>query len=177
MNAVLKPLCTATELAELIGLSVQRVNQLVAEGVLVRAGKGVFDTIKALRAYIAYKVHDAEDSGSEEYKKARTRLMVAKASKAEAETDLFQGKLADTDVVLELWADRWGKTATKLLAVPTKLAGPLGSEPNIAVRQQMLETEITNALNESAAIDQSEIIAKGLERYGKTATEPQEQAE
>lgn len=174
MKAVLKPLCSDVELAEVIGLSDRHVRRLAKEGVLVMTGKGVFDTVKSIRAFIEYKANGEGSGGSDEYEQARTRLTLAKAQKAEAETELFQGKLADTDALIALWADRWGKSATKLLAIPNKLAGPLGSETNIAKRQQMLENEITTALNESAAIDQKELIIASLARYGKSPGEAAE---
>jgi len=175
MKAVLKPLCSDIELAELLGLSDRHVRRLAKEGVLVTAGKGVFDTLKSLRAYIEFKSNGASGGSSDEHEKAKTRLTLAKASKAEAETEMFQGKLADVDALLALWADRWGRTSTKLLSIPTALAGPLGSEPNIAKRQQMMENEITIALNESAAIDQTELISASLARYGKNAGTPAEE--
>jgi len=178
VKAVLKPLCSDVEFAEIIGLSDRHVRRLAREGVLIASGKGVFDTVKSIRAYIAYKAVGDGEGGSDEYEKARTRLTLAKAEKAEAETEMFQGKLVDTDTVIAIWSERIGKTTTKLLAIPTKLAGTLGSEPNIAMRQQMMEIEITNALNEAAAIDQTELIFKSLERYRKSAGAPaQENAE
>lgn len=168
MSAVLKPLCTDKELGEVLGLSDRHVRRLTADGVFAKIGaKNAYNTVGSIQAYIEFKSANAK--GSDEYEQARTRLTLAKAKKAEAETEMFQGKLVDTEAAVLLWSDRIQKLTTKALAIPVKLAGPIGAEPNIAMRQQMMETEIINALNEAAAIDQTELIAKSLEKYGQSA--------
>ncbi|SIT52647.1 hypothetical protein BQ8794_10017 [Mesorhizobium prunaredense] len=94
-------------MAFLLGVTVQRLNQLVAAGVLPKLGRGRFDPPATVQAYIAHRAADAAqrrgDPATERLRTARAaevELRLARSSgelvrrqDAEDEADIFVGQI------------------------------------------------------------------------------------
>lgn len=166
MSKTEKLLGSATDLAAWLGVSERRIEQLANENIAVRIARGVYDIRASVDGYIKLLKKNATAQGSEELLKERVLLTREKRRQAEIETALLEGTVGDMGLLLELWADRFGKTKTKLLGIPTAQADILASETNPNAIREALEISIKESLNESASINQSELIRGYIERHG-----------
>jgi phage terminase Nu1 subunit (DNA packaging protein) len=154
--------CGVKDLAELFGYTTQRIDQLVAEGVVVKHGRGkyaVWESVKGLILHRDTKRKNQWDGdGSEEgesYEAHRARLTKAKADIAEIEADLRKAQVHDAGAVMAVWGDMIANAKAKLLAMPTVLAGRVHGEESLETIRSMIEEAITQALNELSEYDPS----------------------
>lgn len=143
-------------LAKLFNLTAVRVQQLAADGVVVKQARGRYDLWASIRNYIKFlqerKVNqwDGGAEGSEDgYAMHRARLTKAKADMAEMEAELMKGTTHDAAAVAAVWADMIGNARAKLLGLPVKLAGALDGM-TVAERQEVLKLAVNEALAELA---------------------------
>lgn len=149
------PTTNVEALADLFNMTTVRVQQLAAEGVVVKHARGRYDLWASVRNYIKYlqerKVNQWSGSTNEEdgYTQHRARLTKAKADKAEVEAALIKGTAHDAQAVAKVWEDMIGNARAKLLALPTKLAAQLEGM-TIAQRQDAIQSTVAQALTELA---------------------------
>jgi phage terminase Nu1 subunit (DNA packaging protein) len=142
-------------LAKLFNLTAVRVQQLAADGVVIKQARGRYDLWASIRNYIKF-LQDRKlnqwDAGGDDGKgwaRERERLTRAKADVAEIEAALLKGQSHDAAAVAKVWSDMIGNARTKLLAMPTKLAAQMEGM-SIAERQDALREAINAALTELA---------------------------
>lgn len=138
------------ELAELLGLSPRRVQQLVADGVIPKAAHGSYDLGRSIRAYLKHLKGDGLASVPKDYTAERTRLVKAQADKAEMEVALQRGDLWNKDDVAAIWSDEILRCRSRLLVIPSKVAPVLAAISIPAEVQDVLKCEIYQALSELA---------------------------
>jgi phage terminase Nu1 subunit (DNA packaging protein) len=144
-------------LAKLFNLTAVRIQQLSADGVVIRVARGKYDLWQSIRNYIKYlqerKVNqwsgskDAENPG--DYESHRSRLTKAKADIAELDAELKKGTAHDAEAVAAVWADMIGNARAKLLSLPTTLASQLEGM-SIQERKDAIQNGVNEALRELA---------------------------
>jgi len=140
-------------LSKLFNLTAVRVQQLAADGVIVKHARGRYDLWASIRNYIKFlqerKVNQWSGGEGEPdgYTQHRARLTKAKADKAEVEAALIKGTAHDAQAVAKVWEDMIGNARAKLLALPTKLAAQLEGM-TIAERQDAIQSAVSQALTE-----------------------------
>lgn len=139
---------TASEAAEILGLTNQRLTQLVKEG-MPRTGHGQY-TIESIKWYISYQRKQLEEKQSETIVAERLRLTRAKADKAEVEARRAEDKALDVDEVRGSLMQVLRLLKDNLLVVPQKVSQEHAGE---------MRSYIIEALNDTA--DQLENIASG----------------
>jgi phage terminase Nu1 subunit (DNA packaging protein) len=142
---------TATELAELLDLTPQRVNQLVKEHGLPKSARGRFPEIECIRWYVNYLREQIRprNEASEAHEAARTRRMDALARKAEMEAAALEGSL----MPIELHRDRISRLVDSWNATLKGLPSRWPPEfPEVKTRQaqQRLRRLVNELLNELA---------------------------
>jgi phage terminase Nu1 subunit (DNA packaging protein) len=114
--------CTIAELASLLGLTVQRITRLQAEGVIKRIGRNRYNTAQAVQAYIRYRETTVRtelgDDGS--LTSARVEWTETKARLAQLELQTRSGKLLSRDDVTNAWAAIVTTLRMRLLSVPAQ---------------------------------------------------------
>jgi phage terminase Nu1 subunit (DNA packaging protein) len=138
-------------IVQLLDLSVQRVHQLVAEGVLVKTERGRFDLVRSVQGYIkflrqrALKADASQDSWSDRKRRAATET-------AEMELAILKGEYAPLGELKEMIALATSIARSKLYAIPTKLAPRLHDGLTIAQKEAMIRAEIDKAMESLSAL-------------------------
>jgi phage terminase Nu1 subunit (DNA packaging protein) len=173
------PTVPVDTLAKLFSLTAVRIQQLAADGVVVRKERGRYDLWASIRNYIKFlqerKVNQW-DTGEESkgWQHERERLTRAKADVAEIEAALMKGQSHDAAAVAKVWGDMITNARTKLLAMPTKLAAQLEGL-TIAERQDALRDCINAALSELADY-RPEVVTGEYVKTHRSETEDDDEA-
>lgn len=156
-------ICPKSELLELTGYTPQRLDQLVAEGTIVRVGRGMYDvwpTLVGLMLHIKSKKLNQWDGDKSEgeaegggYEYHRARLTAAKADVAEIDAMLRKGQAHDGGAVAQVWGDMLMNARAKLLSLPKSMAGQVHGEESLERVEALLSDAIHNALNELSEYD------------------------
>ncbi|OJF93976.1 hypothetical protein AX761_19460 [Rhizobium sp. 58] len=141
---------TTDELADLLGLTANRVQTLAREGHIPRVGKGRFDQRDAVRGYCEHIRKQASGRGASnpEYTEQKTRLAREQADKAEMQNAMVRRELIAAAEVERAWAGILRDVRSGMLAVPARVQQRLGhlTTNDIAT----LDREIRDALSEAA---------------------------
>lgn len=163
------PYASLEQVASVLNMTPQMVNRHVKQHGLPRISRGEYDLIKCVHWYIEYKDQQIREArrGTETEAQARQRLVIATADLREVDLAKACGELIEINIAQELWQRIVVSFKNKMLLIPTKLAPViiLCKEPNEA--QQLLESEIHEALYElsSNTIDTSQV--RRFERSGR----------
>ena len=136
----------AATLADMLGISANRVSVLAAEGVLTKAGRGKYVLADSLRGYIAY----AKDNPTGRKRHAsdqKHRLTAAQADLAELKLAQANGDLLPAAEVAREWQGIVVDLRARLLAMPARVAAALGLERAEAAA---LDAEVRAALEDIA---------------------------
>jgi len=134
-----------SELAGLLMLTPQRVNQLAKEGIIKREADGKYDLPKAIEAFYIYKLKTDEELN---FAQEHTLLERAKRKKAEIELDQLEGTLLIATEVEQAMATMILTCKSRLLAIPSRCAPQLIGQRDMSKIASILKDEIYQALNE-----------------------------
>lgn len=145
--------------ANIFGLTEQRVGQLVKEGVITAAQKSPyrFDLLPTVKAYIAYLQERArgrnapsEDAArlTEEKAAAEVRYKNAKAERAELELAELRGQMHRSEDVAAMTEDLIWAVRGLVLALPGRLAVDTASAQTAAEASEIIRKECCRALEE-----------------------------
>lgn len=165
--------CTANDLADLFGYTTKRIEQLTAEGIVVKRSRGRYALWDSLKGLILHRDTKRKnqwdgDPNSEEgqsYEAHRARLTAAKADVAEIAAAIAKGQAHDAGAVEAVWTDMLMKCRSKLLAMPTRLAPRLRKETDLAVVKDIIETAVTEALAELSSYDPTVVTNEYLQTH------------
>jgi phage terminase Nu1 subunit (DNA packaging protein) len=161
--------CGVKDLAELFGYTTQRIDQLVAEGIVVKRSRGKYALWESLKGLILHRdtkkknQWDGEEGG--DYEAHRARLTAAKADVAEISAAIAKGQAHDAGAVEAVWTDMLMNCRSKLLSLPTRLAPKLRKETDLAVVKEILEAAVVEALTELAAYDPARVTNEYLSTH------------
>ena len=130
----MQPVNAAT-LGLVLGISRSRVVNLAADGVLPRAGRGLFDLPACVQSYVKHKLSLAKagDGNALSLVAERSRLTKIKADNAELEIRKLAGELVPA--------------ASRLLLIPSKTAARVVALKTAAEAQALLRKELNAALS------------------------------
>lgn len=141
--------------AEVLGISERRVQQLVALGAIHRPERGLYDLQGAIRSYAAYLIdHGRRSSGNPH----RARLIAAKADLAQLELERLQSETVSVAAVQQVWSEIRAAIKERVRAIPATVAPLLAGEGNPETCQQIMRDVIDQALTELAESPVSEPI-------------------
>ena len=143
-----------SELADMIGVSIPRLNGLVDDGVVIRVAVGKYDLAASVRNYCARLRGTASGRGGEEQildlTKERARLAKEQADGAAIKNAAARGELIDAGEVERGWSNILRKLQARMLAVPSRVRQ---SEYFTAAQVQAIDRELRDALTELAGGD------------------------
>lgn len=164
-------------IAKVFQVSVRRVEQLKAEGIIVGQGRPTkYDFIPAVMAYIKYladKAYGREKKENmeeleEDKLRAEVELKKAKAKKAEMELKELQGKLHRAEDVEAIMTDHVLYLRSLLMSMPGRLAVDLAGEHTAPEQAQRVKEEVYFVLNSLSEYkyDPEEYRKRVMERQG-----------
>ena len=118
------PTVPVSTLAKLFNLTSVRVQQLAADGIIQKSGRGKYDLWPSVRAYIAYlqerKVNqwDSDTDDPTEIKKQQLRRTKEEADKLELANARTRGELVEVSKVKRLGEQVMSGIKTKILNMP-----------------------------------------------------------
>lgn len=137
--------CNVKFLGELFNLSVRRIEQLAAEGHVIRTGRGQYNLLSSVRGYIQYlkELAKASEHGlTEENRKIK-----------ELKRMEIEGKLINADDLKLEFAKLFTDVKERLRGIPTRLAGEIYNlvlnAKNEREGQTVVFTKLTQEIDEA----------------------------
>ena len=158
---VKEQIVSTLELAQILGISDRRIQQLVNEKVLEREGRSRFHLARSVQAYMQYQIElikERQSTGT--LAEEQTRLAKAKADREELELEVRRGELIPVDVAGVVWGQVVASARTRLLSLPASIKTQLPHVDADAVEH--VDRFVREILEEVSKDDLSE-------RYGKAA--------
>ncbi|RNF33709.1 hypothetical protein A7A09_014560 [Paracoccus methylarcula] len=137
-------------LAQILGITGNRVRVLAQDGVVVRSRRGFYDTRASIKNYCARLREGASRAGkqpseSSDQKAEVLRLTRAKADREEARVARERGELIPIDDVRREWTDLAVNLRSQILNIGPRVSARTGLDRDTAA---LLEEELRLALTE-----------------------------
>jgi phage terminase Nu1 subunit (DNA packaging protein) len=138
----------AATLGQVLGISRASIANLATDGVLPRAGRGLFDLPASVQAYLRHKVALAKagDANMLSLVAERSRLTKIRADAAEREARKLAGELVPAADIEAAWLAVAGTVRSRILLIPSKIAPRIAALRTPAEAQALLQKEIHAAL-------------------------------
>ena len=144
---------SARQLAEVLGITERRVNQIANEGkVFTRDLNGKFNVVQCVESYYREKFIKDDDDSS--YDKERALHEKAKRQKAELQLEKMRNRLHWAEDVELIITEMLVRFRNRILGVPTAIA-PRLYRKSVAKIAETLKDELHSALNELSEYDPS----------------------
>lgn len=132
-------------LADLLGLSDRRINQLAKEGVTVRVSPGKFDVAASIKNYIRHVSAKAETKAAElDLDRERARLAAEQADGHSLKNAQMRGDLVSAEEVVREWMDVLRQVQAAILAAPSRIRQRIPGLP--AAHATIIDRELRDAL-------------------------------
>ncbi|MEM1344744.1 MAG: hypothetical protein AAGI34_09220 [Pseudomonadota bacterium] len=175
-------MASQTEVAQHLGLTRQRVSELVRTGHLPGAPQGRLNVdecriayIRHLRAAASNRVQDTEEG--RDLTAERTRLSKEQADRLEMENAAKRGELLDRKSVDHAVINAFTRVRARMLAVPSRLAPQVAATADPSEAFSLLEAAIQEALHE---LSENDVIDDATDRgdvVGRTSAPAQAHAQ
>lgn len=142
------------ELADMIGVTTRRVQQLVSDGVFSKAKRGLYPVAENIQAYIGFMIRSAQEELSQ-IDEEELRLKRAQADIAEHKRDVMTGKYAEVELIHEKYRDQVLNMRENLLRLPRRLS-LIALPPEPRAREIVLRRELNDALLELTGAHKNE---------------------
>lgn len=155
---------TTRDLADILKISVRRIQQLSKDGVIPSAGRNQFILGDAIPAFNAYqesviRAEYAEDSEDvADYERERARLTKAKADMAEMERNLMRGTHHEANAVASVVNEMLASFRQRVLSIPTKTAPLVADCITPSECYAIIEEECHHALRELSDYDPRPVV-------------------
>jgi phage terminase Nu1 subunit (DNA packaging protein) len=144
-------------MAELLGFTRQRVNQLAKEGVLEKQAPGRFLLRKNIKKYIDYlrinQADEEEEGATAQYWEEKALHEKAKREMAELKLARQRNQLHDAADVEFALTNMLATFRNRILGIPGKLAPQLLGVDSLAELQELIDKELREALTELSEYD------------------------
>lgn len=164
---------TKPELAEILGITTQAVDQMMRRGCpMVRhGGRGHGGTLFDTAAVIAWREERAATMAKGpvvDLEEAKVRKAVADAEDAELKVAERRGELVSIDDVADLVEREYASVRSRLESIPDKVAPRWGQAKSVSEARLLLRGEIREAENELSSGDTVARLAAERGRARKT---------
>lgn len=152
----------ASFLGRIWGITMRRVQELGAQGVIPKKDRGRYVLGPACLTYAEYQRMNPSGGKGFDLTDERTRLTRFQADNEEMKKKQMSGELFPAESVLKLWERHIMDCRSRLLALPTKIAPVAYACKTIQEVQAATEKLVHEALNELKSIEVSD-YAKDVE--------------
>jgi hypothetical protein len=162
------------DMAQLLGVSPRRIQQLVAQGVFVREARGLFDGPSTVQSYVAFRERTliTEVGGSGEYGKARLALIKEKIAAAKFDREIRLRDWLPTRGVVAITMGMTVVFKNKLLGIGASTAPSLAAEKSPAKCRAIVDARIFEALTELAKM--GDVVIKAADAKLRAVPSKQE---
>jgi hypothetical protein len=136
-------------LADFLGISVRRIDQLVKASVITKQASGAFHFRSAVDEYYVYKLVPKKKVDFDHEHALHEK---AKRQMAENELALSEGKLHDADECEKIYASMLVTFRTRILAMGAKCAPKIIGQKNMAIIADIINAEGYEALESLSRI-------------------------
>jgi phage terminase Nu1 subunit (DNA packaging protein) len=139
-----------SKIAEIIGVTEQRTNQLAKEGVLAKKAVGKWELIKNLKMYVAWLKSSNGESESLAIQKLKAEVDYkrAKADRAQLTLEELEGGMIRAADVESVMTDHVYAVRAMLVALPGRLAIDVMSASSAAEVSEIIRKEVHTVLDE-----------------------------
>jgi phage terminase Nu1 subunit (DNA packaging protein) len=143
---------STAQLATLLGISSQRVNQLAADGVLLKGARNKFNLVASVKAYIEHRETAIERSlgGGDSLTSRRAEWLETKNRLSALDLAERERELVSVAELETAWGTLIDTLRTHLLAIPAKLAPRINAAQSPAQAQAIVRREINDTLGRIA---------------------------
>jgi phage terminase Nu1 subunit (DNA packaging protein) len=136
---------TAEGLAAVLGLSRQRIGQLVAAGVVPKHACGVYPLCESVQSVL--KTARANGGPGRKVADADARWKLARARRAEANVAALEGRLLPREAVAATWSRMAGAIRARLLEMPRSLCPDLARAQTAKEASTLLKEALYRVLS------------------------------
>ena len=155
MDISAETLVNRTVLADILGISVRRTNQLVSEGVLDKLDDGMYELGPSVQAYIRFKSSDAVTEADKAVARAKAKaeadLKTSKANIATLEAAELEGKMHRSEDVAAMTENLIYTIRGALMALPGRLAVDVAAVSTPVEAQLVIKREVYKVMRELAS--------------------------
>lgn len=139
--AAYAPTIQLAPLAELFDLTPRRVQQLATDGIVIKAGRGVYQFKESVQGYIKSVKDISQGKGYTDDKvHHRTKLDKARAKKATIEADRLEGSVVSLEEVQFVLNETMVLISTQMDGIGGRLAGEISGLTDAAeIRKRLLD--------------------------------------
>lgn len=135
-------------LADILGLTPRRVQQLAEDNIIPKPSKpGAYDIPACVQNYY-YNEYIGDEESELDGRHERARKAKAEADRIEFDLEIKQGKYVETELVEHLLTGIISNCRAKLLALPRKLAPTVSTAESPNEVEEILTNGIHEALDE-----------------------------
>lgn len=158
------------DIAQALGLTTRRIQQLVKSNILPKAINGNYNLAECIRAYKKYLQQQNPSKNNNNLHTQKLRLLKAQADKAELEVAILEGKYLVISEIELTWSNLLLTFRAKMLGIPNNLTSQIIALNNgFAAISDCLEKEIHTALSELSNYSSEEDITKNSEDSSTTS--------
>jgi phage terminase Nu1 subunit (DNA packaging protein) len=136
---------TAEGLAAVLGLSRQRIGQLVAEGVVPKRARGAYPLCESVQSVLKHA--RANGGPGRKVADADARWKLARARQAEANVAALEGRLLPREAVAATWSRMAGVIRARLLEMPRSLGPDLARTQTAEEASTLLKEALYRVLS------------------------------
>ena len=163
MTDVKKLSCTSSEMARVLGVSATNITNLEKSGTIRKEKSGKFNLASTVIAYIS-AIKSKKTESEANYETARARKMESSADIEEMNAAQKRGELIEIDSVVDVVETEYAIVRQRLFAIPNKVALDVFSCEKPQEVQELILTQVNEALIELKFDIGSEVI--GVEGEG-----------
>jgi phage terminase Nu1 subunit (DNA packaging protein) len=136
---------TVDGLAAVLGLSRQRIGQLVADGVVPKRARGVYPLCESVQSVLKHV--RASGGPGRKVADADARWKLARARQAEANVAALEGRLLPREAVAATWSRMAGAIRARLLEMPRSLGPDLARAQTAEEASTLLKEALYRVLS------------------------------
>lgn len=153
------------KLAEILGLSQRRLQQLAKQNIVIKAKRGLYFLSRSVQGYIQYLRDDmlTKDEEGNQLVDHKLRLTAAKADTEEMKAARMRNELVSTRDVQVAWSEIGNTTRMRIRAVPNEVILRVRAAQSDAEAKEVMQKALDVALRE---IEEAEITIKARDSGG-----------
>lgn len=154
------------EIAEILGVSTRRVNQMEKEGALKKVGRNQYDIRECFHTYTNAIVEKEKAKDPDKLDKTYEEALWTrrKREKTEVELQILRGDVHRSKDVSLVIGDMLGRFRGKIQSLPSKIAPRLLNKDNISNVKALLEEEMKEVLTELSDYDPHVFYGKSKDK-------------
>lgn len=167
---------TTSQLAEMLGISRRRLDELSAAGIIPKESRNSYSINESVKAFISYREEEIRaelpsetGDADERFRGARADLYEQRAREQKRRADLIEGSSFDGAAIVHVIGAMLAASRARILSLPTTTAAAVAEVSDPESCRQILSDACRDALAEIASFDPAAIVTRYRETSGQQA--------